>query len=99
MCAAVFSLLLYTYVCMYVQTLLRSYIWGFVADIKGRKPVVIVSSILLGLAAGGFGFSVTFTMAVFLRFLVGLFNGIPGSMKAVLSESSDDKNQVLCYSV
>ena len=71
-----------------------SYIWGAIADSKGRKPVLIISSILLGLTSAGFGFSVTFTMAVLLRFFVGLFNGIPGSIKAVLSESSDDKNQV-----
>ena len=56
--------------------------------------MVVISILLTGLASGAFGFSVTFEMAVFLRFLVGLFNGIPGTAKAILSESSTNKNQV-----
>jgi MFS family permease len=79
---------------MFVGRFLGSYVWGSIADNIGRKPVVVISILLTGLASGAFGFSVTFEMAVFLRFLVGLFNGIPGTAKAILSESSTNKNQV-----
>ena len=72
----------------------HSYVWGSIADQVGRKPVVIVSMFLVGLSSGAFGFSVTFGMAVFLRFLVGLFNGLPGTAKAILSETSSNKSQV-----
>ena len=52
-----------------------SYIWGTIADRKGRKPVIIVSVILVGLTSAIFGFSVSYEMAVITRFLVGLTNG------------------------
>ena len=52
-----------------------SYFWGVVADHKGRKPVIIASSIILGLSVCVFGFSVHFAMAILTRFLVGAANG------------------------
>ena len=52
-----------------------SYIWGTIADRKGRKPVIIVSVILVGLTSAIFGFSVSYEMAIITRFLVGLTNG------------------------
>ena len=52
-----------------------SYVWGALADKKGRKPVVIMSCLLIGLASAAFGFSVKLYMAIIFRFLVGLFNG------------------------
>ena len=55
-----------------------SYVWGAVADRKGRKPVIIASCLLLGLSSAAFGFSVHFAMAVIFRFGVGLMNGEEG---------------------
>ena len=55
--------------------LTRSYIWGILSDSWGRRPVLIISVILLGLSSLSFGFSVNFTMAVCMRFMVGLTNG------------------------
>ena len=52
-----------------------SYVWGAVADRKGRKPVIITSCLLLGLFSAAFGFSVNFAMAVLFRLAVGLTNG------------------------
>ena len=52
-----------------------SFVWGTIADAKGRKPVLIVSSILSAGMSVVFGFSVNFPMAVFTRFLAGLLNG------------------------
>ena len=52
-----------------------SYVWGAVADRKGRKPVIITSCLLLGLFSAAFGFSVNFAMAVLFRLAVGLANG------------------------
>ena len=54
-----------------------SYIWGSIADSKGRKPVIVTSAILTGAASVAFGFSTTFAMAVILRFFVGFLNGTP----------------------
>ena len=73
--------------------MLSSYMWGYLADRFGRKSVLIISGTLLAMATLGFGFSVTFLMALILRFLVGLFNGISPTAKAAASELSDDSTQ------
>ena len=54
---------------------LSSYVWGAVADVKGRKPVVMLSCLLIGLCSAAFGFSIHLSMAIVFRFGVGLFNG------------------------
>ena len=52
-----------------------SYVWGVVADKKGRKPVLVWSGILSSIFVLAFGFSVNLPMAIITRFLVGFFNG------------------------
>ena len=54
---------------------LCSYIWGAIADYTGRKPVMVVSGVLLGIVSIGFGFSINYEMAIAFRFLVGITNG------------------------
>ena len=49
--------------------------WGAIADSKGRKPVLVISSILMAVFSIGFGFSVSFPMAVIMRFMTGFTNG------------------------
>ena len=60
---------------LFPMFLLCSYVWGAIADRKGRKPVLLVSILLTGISSLAFGFSVNFPMAVILRFLSGLANG------------------------
>ena len=52
-----------------------SYIWGAVADAKGRRPVIITSCLMVGLSSAVYGFSVNLAMAIVFRFGVGLMNG------------------------
>ncbi len=54
---------------------MSSYVWGALADWKGRKPVVIASIVLTGLSAFVFGFSINYEMALILRLAAGLSNG------------------------
>ena len=54
-----------------------SYLWGALADYKGRKPTIIGSILLVGLSAFVFGFSVNYGMAIAFRFASGLCNGEP----------------------
>lgn len=84
---------------MFFGRFLGSYIWGSIADSKGRKPVLVVSNILLGLSSLAFGFSIHIAMAVAFRFSVGLTNGIVGTMKAVIAEASDDRTQAFGVTV
>ena len=52
-----------------------SYIWGALSDSFGYKPILIISSLLLGFMSVLFGLSVNFPMAVATRFFLGLVNG------------------------
>ena len=74
-----------------------SYVWGAVADRKGRKPVIIASCLLLGLSSAAFGFSVHFAMAVVFRFGVGLMNGEEGMFQLMFCTAG--QFPCLCVSV
>ncbi|CAI7992238.1 Protein ZINC INDUCED FACILITATOR-LIKE 1 [Geodia barretti] len=84
---------------MFLGRFFGSYAWGALADKKGRKPVVIVSCVLIGLSSAAFGFSVQIYMAVVFRFFVGLFNGVAGTVKAIISESTTNRSQALGMSL
>jgi len=77
----------------FVGALMVSNIWGYVADVRGRRPVILIC--LLGTSAFTlcFGFSFNIYWAISFRFLVGTFNGIIGTTKAILGDVSDDSNQ------
>ena len=82
---------------------------------SSQLPVLVISAILTGSSSVAFEFSNSFALAVFLRFLVGFFNGMScyytlqsfifssplstqgifGTLKASLSESSDNTMTVL----
>ena len=59
----------------YLSIHLSSYFWGVLSDIWGRKPVLIISELLVGIATLAFGFSINFPMAIATRFAVGITNG------------------------
>ena len=54
---------------------LLSYMWGVLADKKGRKPVLLISNAFVAISTIAFGFSVNFGMAIATRALIGFFNG------------------------
>jgi MFS family permease len=67
---------------------ISSYAWGKFSDVYGRRTSLIISvgaSVLLSLL---FGFSPSFSMAVTVRFFLGLVNNIPTIVKTVISEMS-----------
>ena len=53
-----------------------SYFWGNMSDRLGRRPVMLSSLCFLIITNVLFGFSVNIYMAMVLRFLGGLFNGM-----------------------
>lgn len=58
------------------------------ADKYGRRPIMLSGIMGTLVAIVGFGFSKSFAMAVFFRFLWGALNGNIGVAKAYLSEST-----------
>ena len=67
--------------------------WGRLADWEGmgRKRVILIG--LLGTAIGslGFGFSQSFAVAVFWRWIGGMLNGNMGVMRTMISEIIKEK--------
>ena len=62
------SLIVVAYFCF-------SYMWGVLADRRGRKPIILVSSVCVAISTIAFGFSVNFAMAVVMRVLMGITSG------------------------
>ena len=60
--------------------------WGVLSDRKGRRPVLIVCCVTMGVFQLMFGLSRTFGTALVSRTLLGLFNGLVGTAKTVASE-------------
>ena len=65
---------------------LSAYPWGRLADRYGRNFVMISSLTLSALLSLLFGMSRSFTAALFYRFMLGLTNGLVGTVKTVVSE-------------
>ncbi|KAJ2926053.1 hypothetical protein H1R20_g11034, partial [Candolleomyces eurysporus] len=76
---------------------LTVFAWGWLSDLLGRRPVLLLGPLGLSLAMLGFGFSTTFWPLVFFRAFQGLFNGNIGEnsvgvSKSVLAEITDSTN-------
>lgn len=62
--------------------------WGRLADWEGmgRKKVILIGMLGTVIGTVGFGFSESFAVAVFFRFMGGALNGNVGVMKTMISE-------------
>ena len=63
-----------------------SYPWGRWADCYGRKFVLVTSLLLSAVLSILFGMAQTFYTAMIWRFLLGMSNGLVGTVKTVVSE-------------
>ena len=72
----------------FIGNLVSSLLWGWVSDIWGRRPVVLINIIGTLLSILLFGFSQNFAWAVSARILWGLADGIAGVTKSSLAEVS-----------
>lgn len=79
--------------------LLFSFVWGILSDKYGRRPVLLFGLFTTSLAFLAFGFSTTFYMALALRGLTGVVNGIVGVCKTYMSEITDSSNQARGFSI
>ncbi|KAK7032778.1 MFS domain-containing protein [Favolaschia claudopus] len=71
---------------------LTVYMFGRLSDIYGRRPVLLVAPLGLGLAMFGFGLSKTFWLLLFFRCIQGVCNGNIGVTKTVINEIADATN-------
>lgn len=70
-----------------------NFMWGWLSDRIGRKPVVLTGTILTAACFVAFGFSKTLWQAVLVQALMGLVNGNQGVISTCLGEITDRSNQ------
>lgn len=70
-----------------------SILWGYIADIKGRRFALISGIIGTLVSTLLFGFSVNYIWAIGARFLWGVLNGNSGVAKVYLSEILTNEQQ------
>lgn len=76
-----------------------SFFWGWLADVKGRRLVLLCTIFGNGVFSFLFGFTHSLSMAMLLRFLAGLANGTVGTAKTILYDVSDNTNQAFSMSM
>ncbi|KAJ7194486.1 major facilitator superfamily multidrug-resistance, DHA1 sub-family [Mycena haematopus] len=76
----------------FLSEALTVYQFGRLSDIYGRRPVLLLAPLGLGLSMIGFGLSKSFWMLFAFRCAQGAFNGNLGVAKTVMSEISDPSN-------
>lgn len=67
--------------------------WGYVSDIVGRKPVMLVGTSLLTLCFVFFGFCTHYWQLVIVQVAMGLLNGNAAVVPTCLGEVTDRTNQ------
>jgi MFS family permease len=82
-----------------VFQMLSIYHWAKLSDIVGRRPVVLVGSIGMGVMTLLFGLSQNLTSVMITRSLNGLFAGNIAVVQSVLGEISDSSNQAITFPI
>lgn len=70
-----------------------NFFWGWLSDRVGRKPVVMLGTVLTAGCFLAFGFCRTLWQAVLVQTLMGLVNGNSGVVSTCLGEITDRSNQ------
>lgn len=67
--------------------------WGWLSDRSGRKPVILLGTLLTAACFVAFGFCRTLWQAIVVQALMGLVNGNQGVVSTCLGEITDRSNQ------
>ncbi|KAL2811797.1 major facilitator superfamily domain-containing protein [Aspergillus granulosus] len=76
-----------------VAQLVTNYFWGWLSDRIGRKPVILLGTVLTAACFAAFGFCTTLYQAVAVQALMGVVNGNQGLVSTCLGEITDKSNQ------
>jgi MFS family permease len=78
---------------------LSSYLWGWLSDRVGRKPVILFGICAMGSSMLGLGLSWSLPLAAASRCAGGFFNGIIGALKTIIAEAFEEHDQAKVCSV
>lgn len=78
---------------LFLGRFLSSFIWGYLSDKYGRKIVLVISLAGICVFTILFGLSKSFVVAVIMRFIAGVFNGVVGTIKTMIADITDSSNQ------
>ncbi|KAF3399996.1 putative membrane protein [Penicillium rolfsii] len=70
-----------------------NYYWGWLSDRIGRKPVILLGTLLTAMCFVAFGFCKTLWQAILVQALMGVVNGNQGLVSTCLGEITDRSNQ------
>ncbi|PWY72310.1 MFS general substrate transporter [Aspergillus heteromorphus CBS 117.55] len=76
-----------------VAQLVTNYFWGWLSDRVGRKPVILLGTILTAGCFLAFGFCKTLYQAIIVQAFMGAVNGNQGLVSTCLGEITDRSNQ------
>ncbi|KAI0173667.1 MFS general substrate transporter [Hypoxylon sp. FL1284] len=68
-------------------------LWGYLSDIIGRKPVMLLGTLLLCFCFAAFGFCTRYFHIVLVHVAMGLLNGNAAVVPTCLGELTDRSNQ------
>jgi MFS family permease len=67
--------------------------WGYMSDTVGRKPVMLLGTLLLGICFAFFGFCQRYSHLIAVHIAMGLLNGNAAVVPTCLGEVTDRSNQ------
>ncbi|KAF6816064.1 major facilitator superfamily transporter [Colletotrichum sojae] len=70
-----------------------NFLWGYLSDVVGRKPVMVLGTFLLTCCFVAFGFCRTYWQIVVVHVAMGMLNGNAAVVPTVLGEVTDRSNQ------
>ncbi|KAL6043419.1 protein ZINC INDUCED FACILITATOR-LIKE 1-like [Balamuthia mandrillaris] len=85
--------------CFTLGQFLSGFLWGWLADKWGRRPVLLLGTAGTLAAILLFGTSTNFYWALSMRTLHGILNGNIGVTKTYLAEITDSSNRATAFSV
>lgn len=82
----------------YVTQLFFAFLWGWLSDKYGRRPIILMGIVGSCITSLLFGFSTNIYWAMTTRMLLGALNGNVGVLKTYIGEVTDKTNQAKAFS-